>query len=73
MKQMMQVLGIQITDPILVRCDNTSAINISKNMVLHSRTKHISIHYHFFERKSGSRGGKVGIYSHIRASSRYIY
>ncbi|XP_057745484.1 secreted RxLR effector protein 161-like [Arachis stenosperma] len=28
-------------------CDNMSAINISKNPVLHSRTKHIEIKYHF--------------------------
>lgn len=28
-------------------CDNTSAINIAKNPVRHSRTKHIDIRYHF--------------------------
>nr|GEV64969.1 retrovirus-related Pol polyprotein from transposon TNT 1-94 [Tanacetum cinerariifolium] len=28
-------------------CDNTSAIAISNNSVLHSRTKHIDIRYHF--------------------------
>ena len=28
-------------------CDNTSAINIAKNPVQHSRTKHIEIRYHF--------------------------
>ncbi|XP_040379776.1 uncharacterized mitochondrial protein AtMg00810-like [Oryza brachyantha] len=28
-------------------CDNTSAINIAKNHVQHSRTKHIEIRYHF--------------------------
>src|SRR4051812_27275761 len=28
-------------------CDNTSAINLSKNPVLHSRTKHIEIRHHF--------------------------
>ncbi|GJU61818.1 retrovirus-related pol polyprotein from transposon TNT 1-94 [Tanacetum coccineum] len=28
-------------------CDNTSAITISNNLVLHSRTKHIDIRYHF--------------------------
>ncbi|GKE11673.1 retrovirus-related pol polyprotein from transposon TNT 1-94 [Tanacetum coccineum] len=28
-------------------CDNTSAIGISNNPVLHSRTKHIDIRYHF--------------------------
>ncbi|GJV65374.1 retrovirus-related pol polyprotein from transposon TNT 1-94 [Tanacetum coccineum] len=28
-------------------CDNTSSIAISNNLVLHSRTKHIDIRYHF--------------------------
>ena len=28
-------------------CDNTSAINISKNSIKHSRTKHIDIKHHF--------------------------
>ena len=30
-----------------IYCDSTSAINISKNSVQHSRTKHIDIRYHF--------------------------
>lgn len=30
-----------------IYCDNTSAIAISNNPVLHSRTKHIDIRYHF--------------------------
>ncbi|KAK9114554.1 hypothetical protein Syun_021351 [Stephania yunnanensis] len=30
-----------------IYCDNTSAINISKNPVLRSRTKHIEIRHHF--------------------------
>ncbi|GJY81266.1 retrovirus-related pol polyprotein from transposon TNT 1-94 [Tanacetum coccineum] len=32
---------------VLIFCDNTSAIAISNNPVLHSRTKHIDIRYHF--------------------------
>ena len=32
---------------LTIYCDNTSAINISKNLVQHSRTKHIEIQYHF--------------------------
>ena len=32
---------------IKIFCDNTSAINISKNSVLHSRTKHIDMRHHF--------------------------
>ena len=30
-----------------IMCDNTSAINLSKNPVNHSRTKHIEIQHHF--------------------------
>ena len=32
---------------IPIKCDNTSAISISKNLVQHSRTKHIEIRQHF--------------------------
>ena len=32
---------------IPVFCDNTSVINITKNPVQHSRTKHIEIRHHF--------------------------
>ena len=28
-------------------CDNTSGINLGKNLILHSRTKHIDIKHHF--------------------------
>ena len=34
-------------DHILIRCDNASAMSVSKNLVQHSRTKHIEIRYHF--------------------------
>ena len=30
-----------------IKCDYTSAINVSKNLVQHSRTKHIKIRHHF--------------------------
>jgi len=30
-----------------IKCDNTSAINLTKNSVLHSRTKDIEIRHHF--------------------------
>ena len=36
-----------VLESFSVFCDNTSAINISKNPVQHSRTKHIDIRYHF--------------------------
>ena len=31
----------------LLFCDNTNAINISKNLVMHTKTKNISLKYHF--------------------------
>ena len=34
-------------DTMIVYCDNSSAIDISKNHVQHSKTKHIEIRYHF--------------------------
>ncbi|GKB28706.1 hypothetical protein Tco_0868107 [Tanacetum coccineum] len=34
-------------DKVPIFCDNTSAIAISNNLVLHSRTKHIDIRYYF--------------------------
>ena len=37
----------EITEPVILYCDNTSAINISKNPVMHAKTKHIAIKYHY--------------------------
>lgn len=34
-------------DVMTLYCDNLTAINISKNLIQHSRTKHIDIRHHF--------------------------
>ena len=34
-------------DHIPIRCDNTSVINLTKNSIQYSRTKHIEVRYHF--------------------------
>ena len=34
-------------DHIPINCDNTSAKNLFKNLIQHSRTKHIEIRHHF--------------------------
>ena len=45
MKQTLFDYGMFITNsPIM--CDNTSAINLSKNIIHHSHTKHIDIKHH---------------------------
>ena len=47
MKQTLEDLLVKYENPIIINCDNTSAINISKNPIMHSKTKHIPIKYHF--------------------------
>ena len=45
-KNQLEDYGIHL-DHIPLKCDNTSAINLTKNPVLHSKTKHIEIRHHF--------------------------
>lgn len=46
LKQQLLDFDIQLKH-IPIKCDNTSAINLTKNPVLHSCTKHIEIRHHF--------------------------
>ena len=46
MKQTLKDFGLSY-DHVPIKCDNTSAINLSKNPILHSRAKHIDIRHHF--------------------------
>ena len=38
-------------------CDNTSAISLTKNLIQHSRTKHIKIRHHFL--RDGVRKNEI--------------
>jgi len=46
MNQMLKEYNVE-QDVLTLYCDNLSAINISKNPIQHSRTKHINIRHHF--------------------------
>ena len=46
-KQLLEGMKVEIKEPVVMFYDNTSAINISKNLVMHSKIKHIAIKYHF--------------------------
>jgi len=46
MKQMLKEYNVE-HDVLTLYCDNLSAINISKNHIQHSRTKHIDICHYF--------------------------
>ena len=59
MKQTLKYLQIQFSEPIPIFCDNTSAISISKNPVMHSKTKHIPIKYHFVREQVAEKNIKL--------------
>ena len=46
-KYLLKGMKKEITEPMILYCDNTSAINISKNLVTHAKTKHIATKYHY--------------------------
>ncbi|GKE83965.1 hypothetical protein Tco_1557707 [Tanacetum coccineum] len=58
MKQALVEYGIKLDD-ILVLCDNKGAIDLSKNPVLHSHTKHIEIRHHFL--RDNVKKGNISI------------
>lgn len=59
MKQTLKYIQVDFLDPISIMCDNSSVINISKNPVMHSRTKHIEIKYHFLREKVAGKEVKI--------------
>jgi hypothetical protein len=59
MKQTLEDLQVKYDHPILLNCDNTSAINLSKNPIMHSKTKHIPMKFHFLREQVSQKIVKV--------------
>jgi bifunctional DNase/RNase len=59
MKQTLTDIQVEYDEPIPIYCDNTSAISISKNPVMHSKTKHIPIKYHFLREQVAEKKIRV--------------
>ena len=47
MRQTLEDLLVKYENPIVINCDKSSAINMSKNPIMHYKTKHIPIKYHY--------------------------
>ena len=47
MKQILQDIKLVFEEPMVIYCDNTSAISLSKNPLQHSKEKQIPIKYHY--------------------------
>jgi hypothetical protein len=59
MKQNLTDIQVEYDESIPIYCDNTSAINISKNLVMHSKMKHIPIKYHFLRKQVAEKDIRV--------------
>jgi hypothetical protein len=59
MKQTLIDIQVEYDDPIPIYCDNTSTISISKYWVMHSKTKHIPIKYHFLREQVADKNIRV--------------
>jgi hypothetical protein len=59
MKQTLTDIQVEYDEPIPIYCDNTSTISISKNPVMHSKTKHIPIKYHFLREHVAEKNIRV--------------
>lgn len=59
MKQSLNDVQVTFDKPILIFCENTNAISLSKNIVMHSKTKHIPIEYHFLREQVIEKNIKV--------------
>ena len=47
LKKILEELQFKEDGPTLIYCENSSAIKLSKNHVLHGRSKHLDVKYHF--------------------------
>ena len=47
MRRILEELGCLQSQPTTILCDNSSTIKLSKNPVLHGRSKHIDVRFHF--------------------------
>ena len=68
MKKTLQYIQVRYDEPIPILCDYTGAINISKNPMMHSKTKHIPIKFHFLQEQVTEKNIKldyIGTKQHI--------
>lgn len=54
-KMILHDLGITLRHPLVLYCDNISAIASMANPVFHSRTNHVAVDYHLFMNKPNGK------------------
>ena len=46
-RQILKDLGVYLSMPLMLWCDNVSALALASNPVFHACTKHIEVDYHY--------------------------
>ena len=59
LKRILMYFGYTTKEPILIFCDNNSAISLSKNSVFHQKSKHIDTRFHFI--RELVKGGDISL------------
>ena len=59
MRQTLEYVFVKYEHQIVIKCDNTSAINMSKNPMMHYKTKHITIKYHYLREQVSQKAVKL--------------
>jgi hypothetical protein len=70
MKKNMEDIQLKYDEPISIFCDTTDAISISNNLVIHSKTKHIPVEFHFVREEVTEKNIKL---EYIGKKTYYIY
>jgi len=65
LKQQLGDFGVNLKN-IHLLCDNTSAINLTKNLILHSHIEHIEIRHHFIREYKSNGNCEIKFVGTIR-------
>ena len=55
MKQTLLDIKVVCEESTIIHCDNRSAITLSKNLVQHSKAKHIPLKYHYLRELAANK------------------
>eukprot|EP00953_Heterococcus_sp_UTEX-ZZ885_P039071 20043-Heterococcus_DN1.PRE.3 len=72
MRRLLAGIGMPQTEPTIIFEDNQGCIGLANNPILHARTKHIDIRYHFINEQIAA-GAIVLKYISTRAVNRHAY
>lgn len=60
LRTMLTKLGLEDSDPTILKSDNMGAIHLTNKSIFHGRTKHVEIHYHWI--REVVKAGKMKVH-----------